>query len=97
MNAVLKPSPEVLRDIAVEEHCNDIEEFSAWLQSVGDDREMSAFYGPISTPDLIRKIVLAPVATDAQYAAACVELRKRYLLDYAKAISLRILALEEQS
>jgi hypothetical protein len=93
MSAVLKPSPDVLRDIAVEEHCNDIEEFSAWLQSVGDDREMSAYFGPISVPDLVCKIVLAPVATDAQYAAACKEIRRRYLLDYAKAISLRILEL----
>jgi hypothetical protein len=95
MSAVLKPSLDTLREIAVEEHTNDVEEFAGWLESVSEDREPCAWFGPISTPDLIRQIVLNPRATDEQIAAAGRELRRRYLTDYAPAIAKRTLELEQ--
>jgi hypothetical protein len=94
MSAVLKPSLDTLREIAVEEHTNDVEEFAGWLESVSEDREACTYFGPISTPDLIRKVILNDRATDQQYAAACNEIRSRYLTDYAPAIAKRTLELE---
>jgi hypothetical protein len=95
VSAVLKPSLDTLREIAVEEHCNDVEEFAGWLESVSEDREMSAFFGPIGTPDLVRLVILGAGATDQQYAAACKELRVRYLKSYAHTLAKRILQMEQ--
>jgi hypothetical protein len=94
VSAVLKPSLDTLREIAVEEHTNDVEEFAGWLESVSDERLPCDYFCPISSPELVRSVILNPMASDEQIAAACRELRSRYLTDYAPAIAKRILELE---
>jgi hypothetical protein len=75
--------------IAIGEQTNDVEAFSGWLESASDDREPCAYFGNISTPDLVRQIVLNPNANAEQHHAACMELRSRYLADFAGVIACR--------
>jgi abortive infection bacteriophage resistance protein len=95
MSAVLKPSLDTLREIAVEEHTNDVEEFASWLESASDEREFCAHFGPISTPELVRSVILNQKANDVQLAEACKVLRRRFIEDYAPAIAKRTLELEQ--
>jgi hypothetical protein len=91
MNAVTESEVSALtcREIAVEEAINDVEQFAGWLESVSDERLPCAYFGPISSPDLVRQIVLNASANAEQHHAACLELRKRYLDDFAPAINAR--------
>jgi hypothetical protein len=95
MNAVTEAEASALTclEIAVEQHLNDIEQFAGWLESVSDERLPCAYFGPISTPDLVRQIALNAGANAEQHHAACLELRKRYLADFSQAIERRALEL----
>ena len=55
------------------------EQFSDWLCAADDDREMSAYFGNISTPELFASVLLQDRATDAQIVAAWKEARRRFL------------------
>lgn len=98
MNAriTFTPSPEVYRDLAVADHCKNVEALSEFIGLCSGDREPSAYFGPISTQDLIAEILLNPKADDSQLAAGMRELRSRFLIDSAGAIADRILRLERE-
>jgi hypothetical protein len=95
MNAVTEAEASALTcwEIAASEHLNDTEQFAGWLESVSDERLPCAYFGPISTPDLMRQIVLNASANADQHHAACLELQARYLADFSQAIERRALEL----
>lgn len=78
--------------MAEEEACNDVEQFAGWIESVSDDREPCAYFGPISTPELVR-LMLGGRATKEQYEMLCRELRERYLNEFGKQIEQRAMEL----
>jgi hypothetical protein len=69
------------KEIGEEKVCANLGLFSAWLdQQDGGEREPSSF-GPISTADLVSKVLLNPSATSDQLARAAREMRARYLAE----------------
>lgn len=90
MNA---PITNIAYVMAEEEACNDVEQFGSWLNCVSEGREPSVFWTSISTPDLVRKVILGTGATEKQYAEACKELRRRYLAEYRRDIEQRAMEL----
>lgn len=65
---------------------SDMGLFSAWLDAQEDVREPSAYFGEISTPCLLRDVLLNPVATPEQCKAAGELLRARYLESEAECV-----------
>lgn len=90
------PSPEVYRDLAIADQCKNVEAFSEFIALCSSDREPSAYFGMVSTQDLIAEILLNPRANDEQLAAGMKELRDRFLLDSKEAIADRMLRLERE-
>ena len=88
------PSPAAYRELAVSDHCKNVEAFAEFISLCSGDREMSAYFGPISTRDLVVEVLLDPRAKDEQLAAGMKELRNRFIEDGAEAIADRILKLE---
>jgi maltose-binding protein MalE len=74
--------------IATEEACADVEQFAGWIESAPEDREMSTYWGPISTPDLVRTM-LSGMANAEQCEMVCRDLRERYLKEFSKQIEQR--------
>jgi hypothetical protein len=72
------------------------EQFSDWLCAEDDDRQMSAFFGAISTPELFASVLLQDRATDAQIVAAWKEARQRFLEGKADRIADEFKRLAEQ-
>lgn len=68
-------------EIGEEELCSNLFVFGEWLAEDDEEREMSAFFGPISRSALVREVMLRPGASDQQIAEAVRELRRRYLSD----------------
>jgi hypothetical protein len=66
------------REIGEERVCADLEMLESFLDQSLPVREPSTF-GPISTQDLISKILFNPNATDEQLANAARDLRVRFL------------------
>lgn len=75
MNACV---PNLALLLAQESKCDDIEEYGRWLETAPTKREASEYFGPISTHELAH-MTLNHAATDEQLAAACRELRERFL------------------
>jgi hypothetical protein len=79
--------PEPLADWAIEQGeqkaLDSAETFCDWLCGAPDEREQSAYFGPISTWEL-QSLLLNPQSNDAQRKAACDEMRKRYLAEKAE-------------
>lgn len=78
--------------VAEEEACNDVEQFGSWLACVSDDREPSVYWGPISTPEIVRTM-LSGMANAQQCEMLCRELRDRYLKEFEKQIEQRAVEL----
>jgi len=64
--------------LAQESVCDDVAQYSLWLETAPTKREASYYFGPISTHELAQ-LTLNHAATDEQLAAACRELRARFL------------------
>jgi hypothetical protein len=64
-----------------EKLCQDVDLFGDFLAGSLGEREPSAYFGPISTPDLVRQILLNANANNEQIAAAARELRLRFVAD----------------
>ena len=54
---------------------------SAWIDQQDDIREPSDYFGPISTPEVLRMVTNPAGCTDAQLRAACELLAERFLSD----------------
>ena len=81
--------------LAQETRCDDIEEYGRWLECAPTKREPSYYFGSISTQELAQ-MTLNKAANDEQLAAACRELRERFLetldLDEPDADAFRFIA-----
>lgn len=64
--------------LAQETLCDDIAHYGLWLESSSTEREQSRYFGSISTQELAQ-LTLNRAANDEQLAAACRELRERFL------------------
>ena len=51
-------SKDTIYTMAVERVCGDVEAFASFLESSSNDRQASAYFGQISTPELVSKICL---------------------------------------
>ena len=80
-------SKDTIYTMAVERVCGDVEAFASFLESSSNDRQASAYFGQISTPELVSKILLNPAATKDQTHAAIGEIRQRYLEDQAAEVA----------
>ena len=78
------------------ESISTAEHFADWLCAEDDIREMSAFFGAISTPELFAGILLNDRATDAQIVAAWKEARQRFREGKADRIAVEFARLAEQ-
>lgn len=80
--------------MAEEKVCADVETFGAFLNCVDGDCKPCAYFGPISTPDLVSQILLNPSATAEQLKAAATELRARYLEDQRVSVAQEYMTLQ---
>jgi len=88
-------SQDTVYAMAVDRVCGDVEAFASFLESSGDDRQASAYFGPISTPDLVSKILLNQAATKDQLHAAIGEIRQRYLKDQAAEVAHQMMEIQQ--
>ena len=79
--AYLPEVTETAIQIGREQVSQDVDSFADWLACASSEREDCAYFGPISSHDLIAEIVMQQRATDQQIAEAMREIRRRYLAD----------------
>lgn len=72
--------------IGREQVCQDVESFADWLACASSEREDCAYFGPISSHELIAEIVMQDRATIDQVGQAMREIRRRYLEDNQKRV-----------
>jgi hypothetical protein len=88
------PSPEICRELAMDEFLADTEKFADWVACANPNREPSAYFGPISTEELLRLLLNVRKVNAEQMVAAWKEVQQRYVLCYATEIARRILAIQ---
>jgi hypothetical protein len=80
---------ETALEIGRERVCADLELLSCFIDEATEEREpCPALSGPISTPDLISRVLFNPAATDEQLAIAARELRSRFVSAYDEMVTM---------
>lgn len=72
--------PALQREIATDAACQDFAAIVEWLQSDHGERQTSAYFGPISSEEIVR-LMFGDKANDAQLGACCRELRRRFIAE----------------
>lgn len=88
------PSPATCRELAMDDFLADTELFADWIACANPNREPSAFFGPISTEELLRLLLNVRKVNAEQIVAGWKELQQRYVMAYATEIAKRILAIQ---
>jgi hypothetical protein len=83
-------SQETMREMAQEKVLEDEELFTDWLTAETmspTETRPSAYFGPISTKDLLVGVLMKPRAVDQQLAEAWKAVRRRYLEDHQEKVT----------
>jgi hypothetical protein len=72
--------PDILRSIAEDAACQDFAAIVEWLQCDHGERQTSAYFGPISTEEIVL-LMLGGRINAEQALACCRELRRRFIAE----------------
>jgi hypothetical protein len=72
--------PALQREIAQDQACQDFAAIVEWLQCDHGERQTSAYFGPISTEEIVRLMFGGRINAE-QALACCSEVRRRFIAE----------------
>lgn len=91
-----EPNQALCVQLAEEKVCQDVGLIADWIAGSDDVREMSAYFGEISTPEIVRLMFNGRCNKD-QALAAITELRKRFVADKQEFIAEQTAQIAQES